>query len=80
MSNAKTDQDVVLRVNSHRAGSKLATALGRKPQYSWTVKPGDGFVILSNFVILTRQEADAVLPITGITRSRVDPRTLAPCL
>lgn len=68
-----TEQDVVLRVNSHRAGSKLATALGRKPQYWYTWKHGGCFVVLS------RREADAVLPITGITRSRVDRGKLAQC-
>jgi len=64
---------VVLRVNSHRAGSKLATALGRKPEYSYTWEHG------GRFVVLNAKEADAVLPITGITRSRLKPDQVASC-
>lgn len=64
---------VVIRTNSHRARQKLATRLGRHPQYWYTWEHG-GY-----FVVLTGQEADQVLPITGITRSRVNRNTLHQC-
>lgn len=67
------EHTVVLRVYSHRAASKLARALGRKPQYSYTWEHG------GCFVVLTEQEANSVLPITGVTRSRVRRDLLATC-
>jgi hypothetical protein len=67
------NQPVVVRVNSHRAGGKLASALGTKPQYYYTWEHG------GCFVVLTTQEAAAVLPITGITRSRVKFNELSKC-
>jgi hypothetical protein len=68
-----TERSVVLRVNSHRASKKLASALGRKPQYSYTWEHGGCFVVLA------AQEADSVLPITGITRSRMKPDQVSTC-
>lgn len=68
-----TQTNVVLRVNSHRAGRKLAAALGRRPQYSYTWEHG------GCFVVLTAHEATSVLPIKGVTRSRMKPEQVSTC-
>lgn len=65
--------EIVIKVNSHRAGDKLERALGHKPQYYYTWEHGGCFVLLS------KDEADQVLPITGITRSRVKRDALGKC-
>ena len=70
----RTAGSVVIRINTNRASRTLATALGRKPQYWFTVKDG------GMFVVLTAQEATAVLPIKGITRPRVNRNELGQCI
>ena len=66
-------EQTVLRVNSHRAGRTLRTKLGHKPQYYYTWEHG------GCFVVLPKETTDRVLPIKGITRSRVKLEALSTC-
>jgi hypothetical protein len=56
---------VLLRTRSHRARNKLASAIGRRPQYLYTLK--DGGV----FAEVTDEEYLRVRGIRGITAARV---------
>ena len=58
---------VFLRTTSHLSRERLERALGRKPEYWWTLRH-DG-----SFAALTEAEAVAVLPLKGVTRTRIVP-------
>ena len=51
-----------LRVNSHRAGDRLAASIGRKPQYYYTWEHG------GIFAEVTDDEYERVRTIKGLTR------------
>jgi hypothetical protein len=64
---------VILRTKSHRAREKLDRAIGRHPQYYWTLKDG------GCFAEVTSEEFERVGKIRGITRARVPREELRQC-
>ena len=68
------EQGVLLRVNSHRARSKLYTALGElKCYYSFERSCTGGFFYV------TEEQAEVALTITGIKRAK-DGADIRPCI
>jgi hypothetical protein len=64
---------VFLRVNSHRAGHRMDQAIGRHPDYYWTVQHG------GCFAEVTVQEFDRIKTIKGITKTRTPREELRRC-
>lgn len=67
------DEMVILRTTSHRSRDRLQQALGRKPQYLFSFRLGSGYAEI------TKEEAEKILPIKGITKARVKREDLSKC-
>jgi len=65
--------NVIIRVKSHRASDKLDRAIGRHPQYFWTMKDG------GCFADVTEEEFGRIKTIKGITKARVPREELHLC-
>ena len=56
---------MIIRTTSHRSSEKLDRALGKHPQYYYTLEGGGCFVILES-----PAEIEKALAIKGVTRCR----------
>jgi hypothetical protein len=65
--------NIIVRVKSHRASDKLDQAIGRHPQYYWTMRDGGDFAEVSE------EEFNRIKTIKGITRARVARNDLRRC-
>jgi hypothetical protein len=64
---------IFVRINSHRAADKMDRAIGRHPQYYWTLEHG------GCFAEVTEEEFDRIRTIRGITKARVPRKELRQC-
>ena len=58
-------EKMYLRTSSHRSRHKVEFALGRKPQYHYTVRDGGIFLKLDD-----PAEVEKALAVTGVTKCR----------